>query len=69
MVSEDGTFRATSVAGGDYVNWRMDKEAACPLTRAHIESIEGHEALAPFTGPLNPGFQDPALSGVYAQPG
>lgn len=70
MVSEDDTFRATSVeGGGGFVNRSMDKEAACPLTKAHVENLEGHEALAPFTGTLNPGFLDPAISGVCAQPG
>ncbi len=64
VVSEDDTFRAMSVVGGDFVNRSMDEEVAYQLTMAHIENLEGHKALAPFMGSLNFGILDPRISGL-----
>lgn len=64
IVSEDDTFRAMSVVGGDFVNKSMDENVAYELTKAHIENLEGHKALAPFMGSLNFGVLDPKVSGL-----
>ncbi len=64
VVSEDDTFRAMSVVGGDFVNRSMDEEVAYQLTKSHIENLEGHMALAPFMGSLNFGVLDPKVSGL-----
>ena len=62
--SEDGTFRGMAVTGGDFVNKSMDEEVAYQLTKAHIENIESHKALAPFMGSLNFGVLDPKIAGL-----
>ena len=62
--SEDDTFRAMSVVGGDFVNKSMDEEVAYGLTKAHIANLEGHKKLAPFMGSLNFGMLDPKISGL-----
>ncbi len=64
VVSEDDTFRAMSVVGGDFVNRSMDAEIAYQLTKAHIENLDGHKALAPFMGSLNFGILDTKVSGL-----
>lgn len=64
IVSEDDTFRGMSVTGGDFVNKSMDEELAYQLTKAHIESIESHKALAPFMASLNFGVLDPKVAGL-----
>ncbi len=64
IVSEDDTFRGMAVTGGDFVNKSMDEELAYQLTKAHIESIESHKALAPFMASLNFGVLDPKVAGL-----
>ena len=64
VVSEDDTFRGMSVVGGDFVNKSMDEALAYELTKAHIENLEGHKALAPFMASLNFGVLDPKVSGL-----
>ena len=62
--SEDETFRAMSVVGGDFVNKSMDEEVAYGLAKAHIDNLEGHSKLAPFMASLNFGMLDPKISGL-----
>jgi hypothetical protein len=64
VVSEDDTFRGMSVTGGDFVNKSMDEDTAYKLTKAHIENLESHQALAPFMGTLNFGNLDPKVAGL-----
>lgn len=62
--SEDDTFRAMSVVGGDMVNRSMDAEIAYQLTKAHIENLDNVKSKAPFMASLNFGILDPAVSGL-----
>lgn len=64
IVSEDDTFRGMSVVGGDFVNKSMDEEVAYQLTKAHIENLESHKALAPFMQSLNFGVLETGVSGL-----
>ncbi len=62
--SEDDTFRAMSVVGGDFVNRSMDADLAYELTKAHIENLDNIRNKAPFMASLNFGVLDPAVSGL-----
>ncbi len=62
--SEDDMFRGMAVTGGDMVNKTMGEEMAYQLTKAHIENIETHKALAPFMATLNFGVLDPKVAGL-----
>ena len=53
-----------AVTGGDFVNKSMDAEVAYQLTKAHIDNLESHKALAPFMGSLNFGVLDPKVAGL-----
>ena len=64
IASEDDTFRGMAVTGGDFVNKSMDAELAYQLTKAHIENIEAHKAIAPFMATLNYGVIDPKVAGL-----
>ena len=64
VVSEDDTFRGMAVTGGDFVNKSMDEDLAYQLTKAHIDNLEGHKALAPFMASLNFGVLDPEVAGL-----
>ena len=64
VVSEDNTFRAMSVVGGDFVNKSMDAELAYQLTKAHIKNLDRHKALAPFMASLNFGVLDTRVTGL-----
>jgi len=62
--SEDDMFRGMAVTGGDMVNKSMDEEMAYQLTKAHIENLDKHKALAPFMATLNFGVLDKTLTGM-----
>lgn len=62
--SEDDMFRGMAVTGGDMVNKSMSEEMAYQLTKAHIENIESHKALAPFMATLNFGVLDTKVAGL-----
>jgi len=62
--SEDDTFRGMAVTGGDMVNKSMDEELAYQLTKAHIDNLDKHKALAPFMATLNFGVLDQAITGL-----
>ncbi|MEL7343970.1 MAG: TAXI family TRAP transporter solute-binding subunit, partial [Pseudomonadota bacterium] len=62
--TEDDTFRAMAVVGGDFVNKSMDADLAYELTKAHIENLDAIKAKAPFMASLNFGILDPAVSGL-----
>lgn len=64
IASEDDTFRGMAVTGGDFVNASMDAEVAYQLTKAHIDSLETHKAIAPFMGTLNFGVLDQKIAGL-----
>lgn len=64
VLSEDDVFRGMAVTGGDMVNKSMDEEIAYGLTKAHIENLDGHKALAPFMATLNFGVLDPKVAGL-----
>ncbi len=64
VVSEDDMFRGKAVPGADLVNKSMDEELAYQLTRAHIENLEAHKALAPFMATLNFGVIEPGVHGL-----
>ena len=64
VVSEDDTFRGMAVTGGDFVNKSMDEEVAYQLTKAHIENLDSHKAIAPFMATLNFGNIDPKVAGL-----
>ncbi len=62
--SEDDTFRGMAVTGGDMVNKSMDEEVAYQLTKAHVENLDSHKALAPFMATLNFGVLDEKVAGL-----
>lgn len=62
--SEDDTFRAMAVTGGDLVNSSMDEDLAYQLTKAHIENLDNIKAMAPFMSTLNFGVVDPKVAGL-----
>jgi len=62
--SEDDTFRGMAVTGGDMVHKSMKEETAYQLTKAHIENLDSHKALAPFMGTLNFGVLDQKVAGL-----
>ena len=62
--SEDDVFRGMAVTGGDMVNKSMDEEMAYQLTKAHIENLDTHVALAPFMATLNFGVLDQEVTGL-----
>jgi TRAP transporter TAXI family solute receptor len=64
VLTEDDTFRGMAVTGGDFVNRSMDEETAYQLTKAHIENLDAHKALAPFMATLNFGVLDPKVAGL-----
>lgn len=64
IISEDDTFRAMSVVGGDFVNAAMDEDLAYQLTRTHIERIDDIIAKAPLMQYANLGNLDQIVSGV-----
>jgi len=64
VLTEDDMFRGMAVTGGDMVNKSMDEELAYQLTKAHIENLDSHKALAPFMATLNFGVLDPKVAGL-----
>ena len=64
VVSEDNMFRGKSVPGGDMVNKNMDEDIAYQLTKAHIENLDAHKAIAPFMETLNFGLIDEKSAGL-----
>ncbi len=62
--SEDDQFRGMAVTGGDMVNKSMDEELAYQLTKAHVENLDTHKALAPFMATLNFGVLDEKVAGL-----
>ena len=62
--SEDDMFRGMAITGGDMVNKSMDEEMAYQLTKAHIENLDTHKALAPFMASLNFGVLDQKIAGL-----
>lgn len=64
VLSEDDMFRGMAITGGDMVNKSMSEEMAYQLTKAHIENIESHKALAPFMATLNFGVLDTKVAGL-----
>ena len=62
--SEDDTFRAMAVVGGDFVNRSMDADLAYELTKAHIENLDAIRGKAPFMASLNFGVLDQAVAGL-----
>lgn len=64
VLTEDDTFRGMAVTGGDMVNKSMAEEMAYQLTKAHIENLDKHKALAPFMATLNFGVLDPKVTGL-----
>ncbi len=64
VISEDDTFRGKAVPGADMVHKSMDEELAYQLTKAHIENLDAHRALAPFMATLNFGVLDQDVHGL-----
>ena len=64
IVSEDDMFRGKAVPGADLVHKRMDEDLAYQLTKAHIDNLDGHKALAPFMSTLNFGVLDAKVHGL-----
>lgn len=64
VVSEDDTFRGKAVTGGDMVHKRMSNDVAYELTKAHIENLDRHKAIAPFMATLNFGAVDAKVAGL-----
>lgn len=64
VVSEDDTYRAMAVVGGDMVNKSMDEELAYQLTKAHIENLDNLISKAPFMATLNFAVLDPKVAGL-----
>lgn len=62
--TEDDTFRAMAVVGGDFVNRSMDADLAYELTKAHIENLDDVMGKAPFMASLNFGNLDQGIAGL-----
>ena len=62
--SEDDVFRGKAVPGADLVHKEMDAELAYQLTKAHIENLDKHKAIAPFMSTLNFGVIEREVHGL-----